>query len=439
MVASSNGPLWLGLAVCTVVFSLWLGTGRPQTGQGSFNDFSSGTSSSLLLTGEEASSCRIDRRTAFEQSVGLVALSHSPVEHPDIPKLASVNASAWEQWEFDGTSDDADSGIMINFTRDPSYHFFGQGNLRVEMFLMVNGRPVLQELDFVDESVVATCSGYIAGVWSASGRQYRFDVLADMSKATVRWTTKRSKGVLTIVSTTPTHLAHGPIWPSHESSVRLSESLSSAQPIPGGRMSVEHHDVSGEATFSGGGGHTRLWATDGWFNLAGGFNQIRAVAGPYALSYWQHEPRGHASANRTIYSAQLYRDGMLVMSTDQGDAAAVGVDHVLFAAHFSGHVTGSGAPGVAARVIVFVSPQRNMTWRFNIAHKRRQFDMTLGYGKGLSGFAASVVGGEDGQNAEHGSAFVEHTDFPLEFKQWQIWAVYAVHTLGTWWKRLQGA
>lgn len=320
------------------MLGLWFAVGQTNLSSEQLPIDSANTSPilSLGLSDEELTTCKIDRRTAFEQTAGPISISHDPTEHPVIPKLSSANATAWEQWLFDGTSDAADSGILINFTRDPSYHFFRQGNLRVELFLALDGRPVLRELDFVDESVVAMCPTYIAGVWTAPGRAYRFDIRTDMSEATVRWATARSKGGFSVQSLTPPFLAKGPLWPNTEASARLSASCAFAQPIAGGRMQAVHDDTSGRKAISGTGGHTRFWAADGWFTFASGFNQIRATAGPYVVSYWQHKSREALTADQTIQSAYLFKGGALLMKVAGDGSASVNEDNVSFKPDFGG-------------------------------------------------------------------------------------------------------
>jgi hypothetical protein len=50
------------------------------------------------------------------------------------------------------------SGIVVGFSRDASYHFFGQDNLRLEFYMTLDDGTVVQDLDYVDESVVTTCA-----------------------------------------------------------------------------------------------------------------------------------------------------------------------------------------------------------------------------------------------------------------------------------------
>ncbi|RYC56062.1 hypothetical protein CHU98_g10154 [Xylaria longipes] len=80
-----------------------------------------------------------------------------------------------KQWEFYGTASDGMSGIVFGFSRDASYGFFGQGNLRVEFYMILDDGTVIQDLDYVDESIITSCVDHVTGLWKSK-------ILADGSR-----------------------------------------------------------------------------------------------------------------------------------------------------------------------------------------------------------------------------------------------------------------
>lgn len=60
-----------------------------------------------------------------------VFFSTSPLDDFELPKIDPPNATAGEQWEFDGISEDGMESFVFGFYRDSNYSFFGTGNLRM--------------------------------------------------------------------------------------------------------------------------------------------------------------------------------------------------------------------------------------------------------------------------------------------------------------------
>ncbi|KAK4463581.1 hypothetical protein QBC42DRAFT_324128 [Cladorrhinum samala] len=417
------------------------------------------------------SSCVVSRLTAYEQTQGPVSFSLSESEHPEVPKLSALNSTVWEQWEFDGVSSSGTGSILMGFSRDPSYHFFGQGNLRVEFYMLLDDGTIIQELDYTQESTIITCDDSVTGIWNSSDRVYGFRVPRDMSSAHVWWDTGRERGSLNLSSLTPPYLANGQLWPPSTtntktsssgggkkqdttdaaaaatatagSAVRMAPGLYFNQPIAGGKMAAEvrigkrkHMRIEGH------GGHGRLWAEDGWFNICDGWHIVRGFVGPYTISYW--EPVSRIDASVSYFSAQLFKDGELLVGAQIGNPANASSrrtpggddgDYVRFTPEFGGDgVSGRLADKSTGRVIEFVSPKRGgKTWRFRHDHVKKMFEMNLGGGKGLTGFVDRVVGGEaDTDESHEGTGFSEQVVLPPEIKQWQIWVVYGIGFLGKW-------
>ncbi|KAK3996227.1 hypothetical protein QBC44DRAFT_159489 [Cladorrhinum sp. PSN332] len=399
---------------------------------------------------EDHSSCTINRLTAYEQTQGPVSFSLSESEHPEVPKLSALNSTVWEQWEFDGVSASGNGSILMGFSRDPSYHFFGQGNLRVEFYMLLDDGTIIQELDYTQQSTIIVCDDSITGIWNSSDRVYGFRVPRDMTSAHVWWDTGREKGSLDLSSLTPPYLSNGQLWPPSAenseqstndagSAVKMAPGLYFNQPIAGGKMTAEvqigkrkHMRISGH------GGHGRLWAQDGWFNICDGWHIVRAFIGPYTISYW--EPVSRIDNSTSYFSAQLFKDGRLLVGAQIGNPDPASrsrwqdKDHVRFTPEFEGDgVSGRLADKSRGRFLEFVSPKSGKAWRFRHSHVKKMFEMNLGGGRGLTGFVDRVVGGEvDTEESFEGTGFSEQVHLPAEIKQWQIWVVYGIGFLGKW-------
>ena len=374
-------------------------------------------------------SCKVSHTTAFEQSKGPVNFSTSGHDNLDSPRLSEINATAWEQWEFDSVSDTGLAGIMMGFSRDASYAFFGQGNLRVEFYIVLSDGSVVQELDYVSESIIEDCKDYVKGTWKGPKRTYSFAVTRDMRHAKLEFDSARVKGNFTLSAAAPPHLANGDLFPSKRSeSTKLAPKLYMAQPIPGGRTKTDLTIKKKTVRFDGVGGHVRIWAKDGWFNICDGWHFLRATAGPYVISYWQPVSRVHEGTS--TYSAQLFKGGEKLVATQRGNRASETEDYVLFRDEVQdGEVQGALADRSSGHVIEFVSPQRGKAWRFRVQHLKKHFEMGLGGDSGLTGFTNRVTGGEVGGTQYEGRALSEQVLLPKVIAQWRIWIVFGIGML----------
>ncbi|KAL8809474.1 MAG: hypothetical protein Q9223_003093 [Gallowayella weberi] len=385
--------------------------------------------------------CSVSHTTAFEQADGPVTFSTSGHDNLDVPRLSSINATSWEQWEFDSVSDTGLAGIMMGFSRDASYSFFGQGNLRVEFYIVLPDGSVVQELDYVSESIIEDCPDLIRGVWRSPSkkRTYSFAVTRDMKNARLSFESASVKGNFTITSSAPAHLPNGDIFPSKDArSTELAPKLYMAQPIPGGRTSTDLTINKKPVRFTGTGGHVRIWAKDSWFAICKGWHFLRAVAGPYVISYWQPVSRVSGHQGRSYPSAQLFHNGENIMSTRQL-GSKVGsenpsknndADYVLFSDESGGEIIGGLAHDTnSGHVIEFISPSLGKRWRFRVQHMRKQFEMGLGGASGLTGFTNRVTGGEVGGVQYEGRALSEQVLLPDMIAQWRIWIVFGIGML----------
>ncbi|KAF2084694.1 hypothetical protein K490DRAFT_59336 [Saccharata proteae CBS 121410] len=368
--------------------------------------------------------CTTSHTTAFETFDKEVNFSTSTSSNLVSQKISAVNATAWEQWEFDSVSDSGLAGITIGFNRDASYAFFGRGNLRVEFYAVFEDGSTIQDLDYVNESSVVDCNGHITGTWWSNDRSYSFEVTKDLGRAIVVFNTSRAYGSIQFNSVAPAHFPDGTLFPSSSGSTELSPKLHMSGPIPAAR--VESNMTIGGRSIQhfGMGGMMRLWALDNWFKLVENFHYIRATAGPYSISFWQ--PTSRTGNGRTYYSALLFADGDLLVATQIG-APSETEDHILFSDTFGGlGIRGSISDSSTGHVLEFVSPSKGKRWRFTLEHFKKEFEMGLGGDDGLTGFTNRVLGGEVGGCLYEGRAMSEQAAFPEYIAQWKIWVVYGI-------------
>ncbi|KAI3396958.1 hypothetical protein diail_11358 [Diaporthe ilicicola] len=337
----------------------------------------------------------------------------------------AINKTNWEQWEFDGLSYTGLSFVLVAFSRDYSYYFFGQGNLRVEFFITLADGTSIQELDYVKESTVMDCPGFTAGVWNSSDRSYSFHVTKDLKHAKLDFDSWRVRGSYKLSSSTPPHHADGsPYDPKGEdkNADQLAPGLFYSVPAAGGAVEVDATLSSGKRmTFKGRGGHCRLWAKDSWLKVSESWKAIRAWAGPYTFTYWDVISRMDDGVK--YFSGHLFYNDKLVLGSQVGNVSETD-DYVKVTDNFDGELAGRFRDKNTGRRFEFVSPSRDKKWTFEMQHMMTQYEMGAGGGFGMSGFANRVFGGEVGDLQYEGRGQSEQTYFPEYIEQWKIWLVY---------------
>ncbi|KAI0452052.1 hypothetical protein F5B21DRAFT_356478 [Xylaria acuta] len=378
-------------------------------------------------------SCKISRSTAFEVLDGPNQFSTNPSDHINAVKITpAINKTNWEQWEFDGLSYTGLSFILVTFSRDYSYYFFGKGNLRMEFYITLADGTSIQELDYVKESTVIDCPGFTAGIWNSSDRSYSFYSTKDLKYAKLEFDSWRVRGSYTLSSNTPPHHADGsPYNPEggNKDASEISPGLFYSVPVAGGAVEVDTTLPSGKRmSFKGRGGSTRLWAKESWLKISESWLAIRAWAGPYTFTYWDVMSRVDMGVR--YFSAHLFYNDQLLVGTQIGNASDKD-DYVQMTAHFDGELAGRFRDKNTGHSFEFVSPARDKKWIFEMQHVVTQYEMGVGGGFGMSGFANRVFGGEVGDHQYEGRGQTEQTFFPEYIEQWIIWLMYGVGFLGT--------
>lgn len=421
--------------------------------------------------------CTEHRVTGFDTVDGPVQLRPTTADdHPFIPRLSAMNKTAWEQWVFDGTSDDGSQSVMIGLCRDPNYAFFGQGNLHIQFYAALGGGKTIKDLVFLDSSSIFDCGDYVASHWVSKSRGYEvfFTVNQDSTIAALHLTTPRFQGNFSFVASAPPHHLDGSLLKQQEPQKQQApdDQTPSSFVVPGLHMlnAIPGALVTGDIVLDrtplapfmarGGGGVLRLWAAADWFNIVDGFRIIRGSAGPYSFFFWDSPSRWSGSID--VAAGQppktgdnpVYRWGVLYHGAEQLVATHLGApvleDNILQGEEAQWqqedyvHVTQQYGPvGAHGKVagglsnghrVKFVSPRSNRTWKFEVEHSVLQGSFPLGGGRGVDVFGNRVWGGEVPSSGEsldhfcqyHGSAYSEDAAFPAKLDQWRIWFVYSI-------------
>ena len=208
--------------------------------------------------------CIQSNLTSFEMVQGRnpVTFTVSPLEHLETPKITPLNASAGEQWEFDGVSEDAMASFVIGFYRDPNYAILGSGNFRLSVEFAFKDRPRFYEVYYPSRSVVETCPFGTRGIWAdeKEGYSFEFQVSADMSEAVVLMNSNSVHGSVVIRSLSKPLLADGHVWPRENASTAGAPFFHWAEPIPAGTVEVDLTAKGNHVTWQGMGGHERFWS-----------------------------------------------------------------------------------------------------------------------------------------------------------------------------------
>lgn len=388
-------------------------------------------------------SCTVSRSTAFDVLDGPNTFSTSPSAPINAVKITPViNKTNWEQWEFDGLSHTGLSFLAVVFSRDYSYYFFGKGNLRLDFFMTLPDGTRIQELDYVKESTVIDCPDYTAGIWNSSGKSYTFYTTKDLKHTKLQFDSPRVRGTYKLSSTTPPHHADGsaydPEGGSSADATEISPDFYYSVPVGGGEVEVDAVLRSGKKlSFSGRGGSARLWAQQGWLGITESWIGIRAWAGPYTIVYWDVISRVGAATGKKFFSGHLFHNDRLLVGTrvgvntsDDNGGSSGEDDYVRITQQYGGEVAGSFDDKNTGHIFEFVSPARGKTWRFEMQHTLKQYELGIGGGLGISDFANRVFGGEVGGDQYEGRGLTEQATFPEYIPQWAIWLLYGVGYLG---------
>ncbi|KAK2052082.1 hypothetical protein LY76DRAFT_598875 [Colletotrichum caudatum] len=359
------------------------------------------------------SGCQISNLTAYEMAKGrkLVDITKGATENFEIPKINPLNSTAGEQWAFDGVSADGMQSFIFGFYRDPNYSILGAGNFRLSLEFGFADGSRFAELYYAERSVLETCPQGVRGVWYSEKEGYRFSFLvsADMSESLVTLHSDTIKGTITTKSKALPITADGHVWPNENATTEPVRHLHWSQPIPAGTLDFDVEIKGKRITWSGIGGHERFWTAFSWFTCLKNLQGVRAIIGPYVLSFFRFE--SNLDHDHVHQSTALFRDGVPVFrstSTTPSDTD----DYVLAQKTYGGAITGTLKDKVTGFEFELVSPSNKRHYTFFLEHKNVAFEYVLGEGVGGSGFSGIARGGHIGQDQYDGVSLSEALTFP---------------------------
>ncbi|TDZ60829.1 Diels-Alderase ccsF [Colletotrichum trifolii] len=364
-----------------------------------------------------SSGCQVSNLTAYDMAKGrrIVDFTRGATDSFETPKIRPLNSTAGEQWAFDGVSADGTQSFIFGFYRDPNYSILGAGNLRLSLEFAFADGTRFSELYYADRAVVESCPQGVRGTWSddkpdgSGGYRFSFLVKADMSEAVVTLDSDTVRGTIVTKSRAMPIAADGHVWPNANASTEPVRHLHWAQPIPAGTLDFDVEVKGRRVAWSGIGGHERFWSAFSWFTCLRNLQGVRAMLGPYVLSFFRFESnldRGHVHQ-----SAALFRDGVPVFRSTRADPSDA-EDYVLARKTYGGKVAGTLRDKVTGFQLELVSPANRRHYTFFVEHAAVAFEYVLGEGVGGSGFSGIARGGHVGLDQYDGVSMSEALTFP---------------------------
>ncbi|KAI0975797.1 hypothetical protein F4678DRAFT_282773 [Xylaria arbuscula] len=349
------------------------------------------------------------------------AFSTGGVDHWELPMIEPMNATGGEQWEFDGVANDGRDAFIFGFYRDPNYGFMGAGNLRsYAEFVFANGSHYAV-VDYAEQATVEACSGpggATRGVWQGKGFRYEFIVSEDMRHVSIAMDTADVQVRVDMNSVAPPRYADNAIWPSQTGSALTVTHFYWVEPVPAANLTFHAVVNQRSVSWTGMGGHERLWGAFNWYTCLASLVAVKFRAGPYALSFL--ELGSGLEEGLRVPSVLLARDGIKIAATRRTQPSDV-EDYMEIRKLYGGvgatteHLEDK-VTGMEVRVF---SPSQKKEWRFTVEHVKMLFEYILGEGVGGTAYSGLARGGEIGSRHEwDGPAFTEIMRMPK--KSWLL-------------------
>jgi hypothetical protein len=210
------------------------------------------------------------------------------------------------------------------------------------------------------------------------------------------------------------------MWPSNKASHEVSPQLHITEPMPAGEAQVTFK-LRGEKearTWSGIGGHNRIWSSHDWFSVVKGWHNARAKVGPYVLSVFEDVAKVDGKRRQ---GTVLFKDAEPVMrsnlegwhNTSSQGSTGSDADYHLITRRYDGKLHSNWGETSTGWTLDFVSPSAGKHWQFILEHRTLPFEVDLGGGKGLAGFTELVSGGEvNGEQYQDGCGVSEQVFLP---------------------------
>jgi hypothetical protein len=365
---------------------------------------------------EVSDRCTTSYATRYDMATGPepVFFLTSPELDFERPAVEPMNATAGEQWEFDGISEDGLSAFVFGFYRDPNYSFLGTGNLRLSAEFSFEDGSRYAVVEYAEESTIVSCPGQgTIGTWKADGWQYTFEISEDLKRTRIIMDNPEAKGTIAWTSVAPPRYADNSVWPeeANEASLEAVPHFYWVEPVPVSDLIIEAEIEGRQVAWTGMGGHERLWGAFNWYTCLSGMIAVRVRAGPLAMSFTEFG--SNRVAGLYVPSVILAENGKKIFSSrryNQSDTE----DYILFNKIYGGPGTTTSelADKATGVQLELVSPSRDQRWKFVVVHKNLGFEYNLGEGVGGTGYSGTVAGGLVGGKQWQGPAFSELMKFP---------------------------
>lgn len=315
--------------------------------------------------------------------------------------LKKLNATAWEYWYFDGISTDIKSGITIIFYRDNNLQSAGVAPFRVSIDAFWSSGSKYSRLMWARNSTVKTCGDATRGIWRSKYADATFDSAHGNKDTFIRLDGMSSlgdhlSGTFYLKSTFNARHSKGELYPDHKASVQVAPLSYWKEGILGGEVTVNFTLNGEKLAFRGIGGASGNYASFSWDSLFSSWWWVRAVAGPFTMSYWKFVS---AIDNNTYSYAYLEKKGEQVFtSTEQCVGDNVGCTIFTPKGQGDGNVKGIFDSIPTGFVIEYWEDTKlrgkGRKWRFHIDRVHVIFEASPGSKNEYSKYVNSVRGGE---------------------------------------------
>lgn len=363
-----------------------------------------------------SSDCKVShasRYTMAKKNEPVFFLS-TPEHDFEQPAIEPMNATAGEQWEFDGISDDGLEAFVFGFYRDPNYSFLGTGNLRLSAEWSFADGSRYAVVEYAEESTIESCPGQgTRGTWKGDDWVYTFEITADLSRTRITMDNPEAKGTIAWTSVSPPRFADNSIYPEEAEGASLLTvpHFYWVEPVPVSDLILDVKIEDRDVAWTGMGGHERLWGAFNWYTCLSGMIAVRFRPGPFALSFTEF------GSNRVeglyVPSVILAEKGEKIFSSRRYEHSET-EDYVTMRKIYDseGATTEALLDKVTGVEVELVSPSRDLRWSFVVTHKNLGFEYNLGEGVGGTGYSGLVSGGLVGSKKHEGPAFTEFMKFP---------------------------
>lgn len=329
---------------------------------------------------------------------GDVDMGGDPLTHFDAPQISAFNASAIEDWSFDGVSHDGTAGMSFFFSRGTvAGHIAAQ-----RLFLSVvwpNGTRYMESV-FVKRSSVHQCKHSTTANWlnDTAGVNWTFTSSIDYRNTVVTIDSPTVKGTYTIKALTPAVYPNGLEYPSADGDPLFAPELYWEETVPVGTVDANLSILGTPFVLSGYGGREKNWNSRAWADISANWDMIRAAVGPYAFIVWRYTSQVDQN---TYLSMVLFKNRQVIFRTsrlDDSDGETygsvtltnAGLVHLASAPDSRLQLPESRFTGY---ILDFVSPDTKLHWRFAVNFTRTVYWFPASSTLRIGGFVDSVTGG----------------------------------------------